>query len=108
MAAQACGIPLPNLNWDCKDQTLAFNEWKDFLDSYFVIQNVEEKKKWHYVLLSSGSRGRELWHNWSLSQAEKEDSEVVFKKFKEYMIGTPNKWVMRLEMSSLVQKDSES
>lgn len=105
--AQAA-IPLPCLNWDYKDQKLAFNEWKDFMDSYFAIQGVEEKKKWHYILLSAGPKGRELWDAWKLSNTDKEDSSKVFKKFGDHLVGTPNKWVARLEMTALNQRDNES
>ena len=78
--AQA-SIPLPYLNWDYKNQKVAYNEWKDFMESYFVIQGVDENKKWHYILLSAGPKGRELWEAWKLSSAEKSDSSKVFKKF---------------------------
>ena len=107
MASSDSGVPLPSLNWEYKDQTVAFNEWKDFLESFFAIKGVENRMKWHYILLSSGPKGRELWNNWSLTTEQKEDADEVFKKFKEYLIGTPNQWVMRLELSALKQGESE-
>ena len=105
--AQA-SIPLPYLNWDYKNQKVAYNEWKDFMESYFVIQGVDESKKWHYILLSAGPKGRELWEAWKLSSAEKSDSSKVFKKFKDHLVGTPNKWVARVELAALNQRDNES
>lgn len=102
------GIQLPVLNWSYKDQSISYNEWKDFMESYFVIQGVEEKKKWHYLLLSAGSKGRELWETWKISLSDREDSTKVFKKFKDHLIGTPNKWVSRLDLASLHQNEHES
>ena len=61
------GVPLPELNWDLRDQTYAFSEWKSFLSSYFVINDVENEKKWHYILLSAGTKGHELWNSSVLS-----------------------------------------
>ena len=67
------------------------------MNSYFVIENVQDKNKWHYLLLSSGDKGHDLWRIWGLTDAQKEDHPVgVFKKFEDHMVGTLNKWVMRL------------
>ena len=69
--ATAGVVPLPTLKWDAIDPYDSFVEWKDFLDSYFIIHAVAEEKKWHYILLSSGQRGHELWKTWSLSNDDK-------------------------------------
>lgn len=101
-------VPLPLLNWDATNPNDAFVEWKDFLTSYFVINDVAEDKKWHYILLSAGQRGHELWKTWSLTDAQRANPEVVFKKFEDHLVGTVNKWVMRLELSNMQQADGES
>ncbi|ELU13666.1 hypothetical protein CAPTEDRAFT_220408 [Capitella teleta] len=104
----AQSIQMPSLNWDHKEQQLAFTEWKDFLESYLVIHNVAEEKKWHYIVLSVGTKGREIWETWQLNSNQKADLSGIFKKFEEHLIGTPNKWVSRLELAALKQKDNES
>ena len=43
-----------------------------------------------------------------MTDAQKADPEVVFKKFKDHMVGTQNKWVMRLELAAIIQLDSET
>lgn len=48
------------------------------------------------------------WDAWKLSNTDKEDSSKVFKKFRYHLVGTPNKWVARLEMTALNQRDNES
>ena len=101
-------VPIPKLNWENPDQIDAFCQWKDFMNSYFVIEKVQDKDKWHYLLLSSDEKGHELWRVWGLNDAQKEDPAVVFKKFEDHMVGTLNKWVMRLELSALEQKQGES
>jgi hypothetical protein len=66
---------------------------------------VEEYKKWHYLLLSAGSKGCELWESWKISESDRKVSANVFNKFKEHLISTPNKWVSRLNFASLHQNE---
>ena len=99
---------LPSLDWDHKDESYTFTEWQDFMNSYFVINAIADEMKWHYILLSSGRKGHELWQSWALVDADKKDPEKVFKKFKDHLVGTPNKWVMRLELAALAQQDGEN
>ena len=100
-------VPLPSLNWDAVDQMNAYEEWYDFMNSYFVIKEVSDDKRYHYILLSAGHKGHELWKSWNLSEDERKNPRVVFDKFKDHMIGTVNKWVMRLELSNIIQKETE-
>lgn len=102
------GIQIPNLNWEAADQTKSFREWKSLMESYFVINKVDDKLKWHYLLLSTGSRGHELWESWALQDAQKEDVKHVFEAFENHLIGTPNKWVVRLELNGMMQHDDEA
>ena len=105
--AEGSSVPLPSLNWDTADQMNAYEEWYDFMNSYFVIKEVSDDKKYHYIILSAGHKGHELWKSWNLTEDEKKNPGVVFNKFKDHMIGTVNKWVMRLELSNIIQKESE-
>ena len=59
-------------------------------------------------MLSAGSQGKSLWDSWEMSNEEKEDQEKVFDKFSSHLVGTQNKWVMRLELASFVQQEAES
>ena len=101
------GIKMPTLDWENEDQNYAFQEWKEFLASYFVIQNVAADQQWHYVLLSSGSKGRELWNTWALPADDKKNPVKVFERFEQHMVGSPNKWVQMLEFSAMKQKENE-
>ena len=66
-----------------------------------------KKSQWHYIMLSAGSQGKDLWDSWQLDNTIKEDPEAVFKKYQTHLIGTQNKWVMRLELSAITQQESE-
>ena len=108
MDTRATSIPMPMLSWDSTDSTHAFNEWKTFISSFFVIQSVPDNLKWHYLLLSSGAKGHELWSSWQLSDTDKADPEHIFSLFQRHLVGTTNKWVARLELSSMIQKTDEN
>ena len=74
------GVFLPMLNWDNRDQAYAYNEGYSFLNSYFVINNVKEEEKWHYIVLSSGTKGHEVMNSWGLDEATKKVSANVFSR----------------------------
>ena len=92
----AKNIEMPKLDWSQVDQVRAYNEWKDFLESYLFIKKVEKEDKWHYIKLSAGSQGKDLWDSWQLTEVQRKDPDVVFRKFADHLVGTQNKWVMRL------------
>ena len=108
MAQSAGVVQMPMINWDNPDQKAAFSEWKDFITSYFVINGVKDEVKWHYVLLSAGKKGHELWNTWGFVEEDKKDIKKVLDKFEQHMVGTVNKWVMRLELASHTQREDES
>ena len=93
------------LDWTNENKHEAFSEWVDFMSSYFVIHNVEEKLKHNYILISTGPKGREVIKNTQLTTEQKENSKNVFKVFETQMIQKPNKWVERLEFTSFEQND---
>lgn len=102
------GVEMPKLNWANADQKSAFQEWKTMMSSYFVIRKVPDAEKWHYILMSSGSDGHKLWGPWQLTDGEKANPAVVWKKFEDHLVGVQNKWVSRLELSALMQKNDEN
>ena len=104
----ARNVEMPKLDWSQVDQVRAYNEWKDFLESYLFINKVEKKDQWHYIKLSAGSQGKDLWDSWQLTEDEKKDPDGVFRKFADHLVGTQNKWVMRLELAEMSQDESES
>lgn len=98
-------IALPVLDWSNENKHEAFSEWVDFMSSYFIINKVEEKLKYNYILLSTGPKGRELLKNAQLTSEQKEVSTNIFTVFETHMIQKPNKWVERLEFSSMRQNE---
>ena len=53
-------IPLPQLDWENPNRQKAFNEWRDFMASYMVINKIPANEQWNYILLISGPKGRDL------------------------------------------------
>ena len=106
--SEMAGVQMSKLDWSSPDQIEAFNEWRDFLRSYLVINKVGKKNQWHYTMLSAGSEGKDLWDSWQLDDTTKEDPEALFKKYQTHLRGTESKWVRRLELSAITQLESEN
>ena len=68
------GVPLPMLDWENREQAYAYGEWHNFLSSYFIINGIKEENKWHYILISSGTRGHKLMDSWNISDTDKKVS----------------------------------
>ncbi len=64
-------LEMPKLDWSNPDQVRAFNDWKDFLESFLFINKVKNEDKWHYIKLSAGLQGKDLWDSWQLTDTEK-------------------------------------
>ena len=107
MASRA-QIPLPQLDWENPNKQKAFNEWKDFMDSYIVINKIKKEEEWNFILLSSGSKGRDLLIASNITAEEKKTPENVWTIFKNHMIEKPNKWVQRIELQSFSQAEHET
>ena len=78
------------------------------LSRELFINKVEKEHQWHYLKLSEGSQEKQLWDSWQLTDAQKRDPDVMFEKFKSHLVGTQNKWVIRLELAAMSQGEAES
>ncbi|GFO45200.1 polyprotein [Plakobranchus ocellatus] len=101
-------IPLPALDWSKDNRQTAFQGWKEFLESYFVINKVKNADKYHYLLLSSGPKGRELFQAHNISEEDKRNPTHLWSLFEGHMVERPNKWVQRLELQNMTQQAPET
>ncbi|GFS27368.1 hypothetical protein ElyMa_005262300 [Elysia marginata] len=104
-------IPLPALDWSKANKQTVFQEWKEFLESYFVIDKIKDADKYHYLLLSSGPKGRELFQSHNITEDDKRNPAhlwSLFDYFENHLVEKPNKWVQRLEFQQITQQASES
>jgi hypothetical protein len=106
--ARASHVQMPMLNWEGNNPQKEFRIWRDCLQSSFVINQTPKEVQWHYIFLSSGKRGQEIFKTWDLDDATKRDPEKVLAYFDKHMSGTVNKWVARLALSSVEQQTNES
>ena len=70
------------LDWTNENKHEAFSEWVDFMSSYFVIHNVEEKLKHNYILISTEPKGREVIKNAQLTTEQKKIQKMYSKFLK--------------------------
>ena len=101
-------VQMPMLNWEGNNPQKEFRIWQDCLQSSFVINQTQKELQWHYIFLSSGKKGQEIFKTWDLDDATKRDPEKVLACFEKHMSGTVNKWVARLALSSVEQQTNES
>lgn len=101
-------VPIPYLDWGEENKQKSFLEWKDFMQSYFVIQNISNDNKYHYILLSTGTKGRDLLQASDLSEADKKKPDLIWKVFEDFLVEKPNKWVQRIELQAQCQGSSET
>ena len=78
---------IPKLDWLMQDQAKAFNEWKEGMDCLFATADVKDSMKWNFIKLSAGIPGRDLCESWQLTEADKQDTEAMFARFKLHMVG---------------------
>ena len=108
MAMVSHQVPMPYLDWDKENKQQAYHEWKEFMESFFVINRVGDDTKYHYILLSSGPKGRELFQSSKLSENDKKTPKRVWQVFEDFLIEKPNKWVQRIELQAMLQGKDES
>ncbi|RUS77175.1 hypothetical protein EGW08_015062 [Elysia chlorotica] len=79
MASQ---IPRLSLDWGKDNKQTAFQEWREFLDCCFVINKVRDQDKYHYILLSSGTKGKEVIQAANLTEETKKDPANLWNLFE--------------------------
>ena len=84
-------IPLPALDWQKENKQFAFHEWKEFLESYFVINKIKDAEKYHYHLLSSGPKAIELFQAYQITEDEKKTPTYLWSLFENHLVEKPNK-----------------
>ncbi|KAK3710638.1 hypothetical protein RRG08_034174 [Elysia crispata] len=101
-------IPLLQLDWENPNRQKAFNEWKDFMASYMVINKIPANEQWNYILLSSGPKGRDLLIASGITEDNKTNPDSAWSVYEEHMIEKPNKWVQRIKLQSFSQGENET
>ncbi len=82
--------------------------WRDCLQSTFAINETPRHLQGHYIFLSSGKKGQEVFNTWGLDDASKQDPDKVLSHFAKHMSGTVNKWLARLSLSGIEQQANKS
>ena len=67
-----------------------------------------EKQQASYFLLYIGESAREVYNTWNLSEEEKDKTEPLFTRFKEYCEPRKNLTVIRHKFNSRFQSNSET
>ncbi|GFN96528.1 hypothetical protein PoB_002303400 [Plakobranchus ocellatus] len=60
------------------------------------------------MLLSSGSKGRDLFEAKQVSTEDKANPDKLWNIFEDYMVEKRNKWVQRIELQGMTQSTDET
>ncbi len=97
---------IPKMDWDAPDLSETFAMFKQQMQLYFSVRNIDADKQLDTVLLSIGIQGLKLYNSWSLEAADKTIDNVC-KKFEQHFEPQTNFWLARLHLQRLKQRPDE-
>ena len=98
----------PLMNWKAEDQAEAFRIFKQRIELYFNVKSIKDEKKVPSILLAVGEEGLKRYNSWTLTEEERKQPDVIFKKFQEQLEPSQNYRICRLKLSQYVQKPDET
>lgn len=90
---------MPILDWTNENKQEAFSEWVDFMNSYFIINNVVEEVKHNLHPTEHRTKGLGGHKIAKLTTEQEENSVNMFQIFETHMVQKPNE----SNVSSLLQ-----
>ena len=99
---------LPTMDWGAPNLTDAFNLFKQKVELYFQIKNIEGENQIAYILRGVDDEGLKRYNSWTLTDAEKKKPEEIWKRFKEQLEPSENFRVARLKLHYFYQKPDET
>lgn len=67
---------IPKMDWDAPDLSETFAMFKQQMQLYFSVRNIDADKQLDTVLLSIGIQGLKLYNSWSPEAADKTIANV--------------------------------
>jgi len=99
---------IPNFDWHSQNVADSFALFQQRLELYFTINSTKEEQRVPILLLATGEEGIRRYNSWTLTEAEKKDTKVIFSKFSEQLEPPENFRINRLKLSKFNQKQGES
>lgn len=99
---------VPRMDWDEPNLCKAMQLFRQRCLLYFSVKEIKKEKQTDHLLLFSGNQGLEMYNSWGLSDAERKDPDIVWKKFETQLEPKSNYRIARLYLQRFRQKEGES
>ena len=97
----------PVMNWQANDLAAAWQEFIDHVTFVFEgpLNDKTEAQKCNYLMLWVGTKGREIYKTFTMTEEQKKVLDQYYRRFKEYVIPKTNLIFSRYKFQSRVQTD---
>ena len=99
---------MPRMNWSSADIAGTFSLFKQKCQILFAVKEIKRENTVNYILMYIGDEGLRIYNSWTLSENDKADPNVVWKKFELHIEPKVNFRVQRFYLQKYSQRESES
>ena len=99
---------IPEMDWEAENVAESFKMFKQRLELYFLTKETTKEKQVAHILLQIGEKGLKMYNAMTLTEAEKKDPDILFKKIGEQVEPPEHFRVSRLKLMNMRQEKTES
>ena len=99
---------MPRMNWSSADIAGTFSLFKQKCQILFAVKEIKRENMVNYILMYIGDEGLRIYNSWTLSENDKADPNVVWKKFEAHIEPKVNFRVQRFYLQKYSQSETES
>ena len=99
---------MPRMNWSSADIAGTFSLFKQKCQILFAVKEIKGENMVNYILMYIGDEGLRIYNSWTLSENDKADPNVVWKKFESHIEPKVNFRVQRFYLQKYSQSETES
>ena len=104
------GIEPPRMNWQAVDLPTEFRSFRQYCKLIFrgPFAAKGQGERVTYILLRVGQEGLRMYNTWELTEAEKQDIDVIWDKFQSLIEPKLNYRLSRFHLQKFRQTNSET
>ena len=96
------------MDWEAENFAESFKMFKQRLELYFLTKETTKEKQVAHILLQIGEKGLKMYNAMTLTEAEKKDHDILFKKIGEQVEPPEDFRVSRLKLMNMRQEKTET
>ena len=95
-------------NWGSSNIAEDFKIFQQMVELHFQVKKTAKEFMVPNLLLATGAEGLRRFNSWTLTEEQRKDVQVVFKKFLEQLEPPENFRMARLTLSKFQQQSTEN